>query len=117
MSVSLSISQPVSSPFSTIERMTHSLSGACSKRITNQVTDHEAAKQRIIDRLPVRDEDEWYTPEDIAPLLGVKVRQVRYYCHAIWKNHDPKSQWRLRRAEAERLIRKAYFSGSKIPRV
>ncbi len=66
-------------------------------------------------KLPVKDDDEWYTPGDIAPLVGIGHKQVAAHCHDIWPGHE--GWWRLSRDEALRVVRRVCLVGRKLKTV
>jgi hypothetical protein len=69
--------------------------------------------QSIAARLPAIDPStEWYTLDQIAPLLGIKVSALTYHCRGLWPGHV--GHWRLSRADAERLIKRVCRAGKKV---
>gem|GEM_PF-4190605 len=71
--------------------------------------------EQISGKLPPRHDDEWYEVSEIAPLLGLKERQVRDYCRQIWPGHE--GHWRLTLTEAQRVIRLAARAGNNVRRM
>lgn len=82
----------------------------------NHATTEKALWEKIADNLPARDpQTEWYSIEDIAPLLGIKPRILRSHCRDLWPNHDGYAHWRLDHSQAIRLIRRVCWAGRKVP--
>jgi hypothetical protein len=68
--------------------------------------------QQIVERLPQRAADEWYTLRDLSPFLGVKPNSLSKHARDLWPQHT--GHWRLSFEEASRLIRRVCLAGKKV---
>ncbi len=54
-----------------------------------------------------------FTPDDIAPLLGIQAKHVRKYCCKLWP--DNSGHWKLSFEDAAVLIQRVCRDGSRLP--
>ena len=61
---------------------------------------NEMITNRKFDRPLPSSDCEWWTPADLAALLGITDRAVRYHCHRLFGH---RSRYRLSHQEAQRV--------------
>lgn len=106
---------PPSNPTTAPVLMTHPLIALVKPTLSLGGAPTNAPKlwERIAASLPERDPDaEYYTPEDLAPLLGVQRRSLYPHLDDLFPNHE--GEWRMSHEQAVRLIKRVCRAGKKV---
>lgn len=69
------------------------------------------ASRPSADELP--DEQEWWTPADLAARLGLTSNAVTYHCRHLFPEHAWRNRYRLSHEEAARVYRYVKKFGAK----